>query len=126
MKSVRIILSVENISLMIVTPVLVQKIRDLKKDQSQQNTFLLLNLESAVIEEPIAIEEPVTLQSKLFSLQLEDLKAPNFKNNEPVEVCLKTIKENLQIIHNEMEECVLSSSNYDNKSKLLEKQLTTF
>merc|ERR1719483_1477357 len=34
--------------------------------------------------ESVATEEPVTVQSKLFSPQFKNLKAPNFKNNEPV------------------------------------------
>ena len=92
-----------------------------------KNVYIGNEIVGKVVEfDSVAIEEPVAVQSKLFSPQFENLnlKAPNFRNNEPVEVCLKTIKVNLQIIHSEIEKCVLSSINYDNNSKLLEKQLT--
>ena len=86
------------------------------------NVESVANEEAVTNEEPITNEEPVTVQSKAFSSEFEALKPPNFKNNEPVEVCLKTITENVQIIDKEMENYVFSTM--DNKAQLLEKQLT--
>ena len=79
-------------------------------------------MEERAMEEP-AMEEPVTVQSKLFWLEFEGLKSLDFENNEPVEVCLKIITENIQIIQKETERYSLCTKN-DEAHKMIDKQLT--
>ena len=85
--------------------------------------------ETVVIEEPVAMEEPVpmeeqvTVESNLFSPEFEGLKSLDFRNNEPMEVCLKIITENVQKIQKELERYILSTKN-DEAHKMIDKQLT--
>ena len=90
----------------------------------------VVNVESVVMEEQVTIEEPVAMeeeptivQSKQFSPEFEGLESLDFKNNEPIEVCLKMITENVQKIQKELERYILSTKN-DEAHKMLDKQLT--